>query len=87
MIPPEETALKLLEKVEGQAADAIEFRDPDRYFVANGIDLLLEDLWPDFKEKRVHNIGELTRAMRTFLARKARASTIFFYASATFRQR
>ena len=60
MVPPEEAAIRLLEKVEDQAADAIEFRDLDRYFVANGIDLLLEDLRPDFEEKRVHNIGELT---------------------------
>ena len=61
MIPPEEAALRLLEKVEGLAADLLEFKDPERYHTVDGIDTLLEDLRPDFEERRVHNIGELTR--------------------------
>ena len=61
MLPPEEAALRLLERIEAQAADVLEFQPVSRYYAADGIDRIIEDLKPDFEEKAVHLIGSLTR--------------------------
>ena len=75
--PPEDAALRLLEKAEATAADLLEFQPIGRYVVPNGIEIVIQDLRPDFEGTPAHVIGELTRRFETMALEAGKSSYMF----------